>query len=141
MRFYFSDINRARRAIKTAWIAGFVYSSLAMVGALYLLSFDPSNITSVLFALLYFAFTVGIYRKRSIAAIAMFFLALLNALNQVIISFLAQRNPFASQADGLALQSLVSLVILLPFIYCFWEGVRGVFSFRRLQRLSNQEIQ
>ncbi|MDX2213737.1 MAG: hypothetical protein SFY66_10670 [Oculatellaceae cyanobacterium bins.114] len=138
MRFYFSEMNQARRAIKMAWIAGLIYSSLAAVSELYLLSVNPTDITSILFIALLFGLTLGIYQKRSTAAIVMFALTIINALIQVFLFISTRINPFLSRVDSVT-QLVVSLALLLPFIYCFWQGMRGVLSFHRLQNTRESE--
>ncbi len=133
MRFYFSDMSRARRAIKTGWIAGLVYSLLGTLAIFSRLSLDPTDITSVLMVALLFGLTFGVYQKRSTAALVLFFLGITNVLTQLVIFFLAISNPFTRREDA-TIQLIVTLVLLLPFVYCFWEGMRGVLSFHRLQR-------
>lgn len=121
--FYYPTLSRAQQGIKTAWIAGLISSSLTLVvtlaaiGSAEVATRTGLNVLNFLDVVLSLGLTVGIVFKNRICA------------GLMLLYFLFSKGIQLSSGTI----TPIGLGVALLFIFCYWEGIRGTFSYHKLK--------
>ena len=109
-----SEIDKANRDIKTAFIVSIILAVISIISAFYL-------------APVFFGLSVGIYHKNRASAIIAFSIWLLCF---IVGSYLIITEGFISIAHGV--KYLVSAFMSIFIFYFLYKGVKGTIAYHRL---------
>jgi hypothetical protein len=113
------DLQKAEKAIKSAWIAAVISGSITLfVAVLALVGVRLFNFTAwvLIDVVLIFGLAYGIYRKNRVCAVIMF------------IYFIISKIYMLVTVGGLA-----GLPLAILFAYFFFQGIRGTFAYHKLK--------
>ncbi len=114
-------LEQAEKKIKSAWIAACISGTVTLAVTLLaisgtsILNFSAWELIDVAFI---FGLAFGIYRKSRTCAVLM------------LVYFISARVLLLAEGGKLTSGLMLSIV----FIYFYWQGVSGTFSFHKLKK-------
>ena len=122
--FYYPDLSTAQKGIRDAWIGGLISGSLTLAVTLATL-YRPEvviktgmNIWNLIDVGLIFGLTWGIFNKNRACAVSLLAYFILSKLIQFTSGIV---NP-------------VAIGIAICFIWAYFNGIRGTFTYHKLKR-------
>jgi len=114
------NIEKAKKAIKTAWILALVSGGINLIFIFLLKNLEGEQtinfgLWNLIDVLLVFGLAFGIYKKCRVCAVIMFAYFLINQLNISLSAVMITNIPLA-----------------LVFLYYFFQGIRGTFYYHKL---------
>lgn len=116
MKSPLTDIEKANKAIRNAWIGGIIVGVAVFI---FVLPADPFYLIDVF---IIFGLTFGVYKKNRASAVMLFLYFIISK----IFMFIESGN-------------LMSLPLALILSYLFFDGLRGTFSYHKITK-AREEI-
>ena len=113
------DLQKAEKAIKSAWIAAVVSGAITLlVAVLALIGVRIFNFTAwvLIDVVLIFGLAYGIYRKNRICAVIMF------------VYFVVSKIYMFVGSGG-----ITGIPLAIIFCYFFFQGIRGTFAYHKIK--------
>ncbi len=107
------------RTIKTAWIVGFVYAALTLLGAF-------SNILRFIDVVIISVLSVGIYKRNRACGLIMVLYTCANIVHKIILSM----QPWAEDYT-------IGIVLDIIFFIFFFRGMRAIIVYHNLNKASD----
>ena len=122
------DLEKAQKHIRNAWIAGLVFGTHILVQSLLTLAGITPHLvnnanTSLLYTIVIYILTLGIYDRKRICAVLMLLILLIHSLP--VIAGLVSPTFTTIPIQG------VKLLVVIATIYFCFQGERGILVYNR----------